>query len=139
MWTKRCPAKYRAESAFATSFRKSFWDIIYFYGLNGHETVASFTAVCQLTRLMRLCIRILFVSYDFAITSSCLHHTIQTLGVTFEFVGNYASVDFHRRALICPLYKQKAIAFQNSFFVLFYYFHLSFDRKKEFSVDHPAL
>ena len=32
--------------------------------------------------------------------------TIQTLGVATEFVGNYASVDFHHRALICPSYKQ---------------------------------
>ena len=28
--------------------------------------------------------------YDFAILSSCLHLTMQTLGVAMEFVGNYA-------------------------------------------------
>ena len=42
--------------------------------------------------------------YDFAIPSSRLNLTIQTLGVAIEFVGNYASVDFHHRALICPSY-----------------------------------
>ena len=29
---------------------------------------------------------------------------MQTLGVAIEFVGNYVSVDFHHRALICPSY-----------------------------------
>ena len=43
--------------------------------------------------------------YDFAIPSSRLNLTIQTLGVATEFVGNYASVDFHHRALICPSYE----------------------------------
>ena len=38
------------------------------------------------------------------IPSSRLCLTTQTLGVAFEFVGNYASVDFHHRALICPSY-----------------------------------
>ena len=44
--------------------------------------------------------------YDFAIPSSRLNLTIQTLGVATEFVGNYASVDFHHRALICPSYRE---------------------------------
>ena len=41
-----------------------------------------------------------------AIPSSRLYLSIQTLGVAFEFVGNYASVDFHHRALICPSYEK---------------------------------
>ncbi|MBQ3692597.1 MAG: hypothetical protein II931_04665, partial [Clostridia bacterium] len=44
--------------------------------------------------------------YDFAIPSSRLNLTIQTLGVAFEFVGNYASVDFYHRALVCPSYQK---------------------------------
>ena len=47
--------------------------------------------------------------YDFAIPSSRLCLTTQTLGVAFEFVGNYASVDFHHRALICPSYHKKGL------------------------------
>ena len=50
--------------------------------------------------------------YDFAIPSSRLNLTIQTLGVATEFVGNYASVDFHHRALICPSYTKKGLAVQ---------------------------
>ena len=46
--------------------------------------------------------------YDFAIPSSRLHLTMQTLGVTFGLVGNYLPADFHRRALICPSYKSRA-------------------------------
>ena len=46
--------------------------------------------------------------YDFAIPSSRLHLTIQTLGVAFGLVGNYLPVDFHHRALICPSYKGTA-------------------------------
>ena len=42
--------------------------------------------------------------YDFAIPSSRLHLTMQTLGVAFGLVGNYLPADFHRRALICPSY-----------------------------------
>ena len=42
--------------------------------------------------------------YDFAIASSLPHLTVRNLQVAFEFVGNYASVDFHHRALICPSY-----------------------------------
>ena len=45
--------------------------------------------------------------YDFAIPSSRLHLTVQTLGVAFGLVGNYLPADFHRRALICPSYKYK--------------------------------
>ena len=44
--------------------------------------------------------------YDFAIPSSRLFLTEQTLGVAFEFVGNYASMDFHHRALTCPSYNK---------------------------------
>ncbi|MBQ7639065.1 MAG: hypothetical protein IJS90_09210, partial [Clostridia bacterium] len=49
--------------------------------------------------------------YDFAIPSSRLYLAIQTWGVAFEFVGNYASVDFHHRALTCPSYKKEAQLF----------------------------
>ena len=45
--------------------------------------------------------------YDFAIPSSRLHLTMQTLGVAFGLVGNYLPADFHRRALICPSYAKK--------------------------------
>ena len=49
--------------------------------------------------------------YDFAIPSSRLHLTMQTLGVAIKFVGNYASVDFHHRALICPSYLKPVSVF----------------------------
>jgi hypothetical protein len=51
--------------------------------------------------------------YDFAFPSSRLNLTIQTLGVATEFVGNYASVDFHHRALICPSYKRPPLSIDN--------------------------
>ena len=43
--------------------------------------------------------------------AAVIYLTIQTLGVATEFVGNYASVDFHHRALICPSYKQQTSEF----------------------------
>jgi len=45
--------------------------------------------------------------YDFAIPSSRLHLSMQTLGVAFGLVGNYLPADFHRRALVCPSYIKK--------------------------------
>ncbi len=44
--------------------------------------------------------------YDFAIASSSPHLTVWTLQVAFEFVGNYASVDFHHRTRACPSYQK---------------------------------
>ena len=80
--------------------------LVYLLGLRNRITVTFWTSL--------LCVNLsayyAFVpsfcpsSYDFAIPSSRLHLTMQTLGVTIEFVGNYASVDFHHRALICPSY-----------------------------------
>lgn len=43
--------------------------------------------------------------YDFAIPSSRLLLTMQTLGVAIKFVGSYAYVDFHHRIRACPSYK----------------------------------
>jgi hypothetical protein len=47
--------------------------------------------------------------YNFAIPSSRLHLTMQTLGVAFGLVGNYLPVDFHHRVLTCPSYKSDLI------------------------------
>ena len=44
--------------------------------------------------------------YDFAIPSSRLYLTVQTLGVAIRFVGNYALVDFHHRLAACPPYSK---------------------------------
>ena len=44
-------------------------------------------------------------SHGFAIASSRLYLTVQTLQVTLRFVGNYAPQDFHLRFGTCPSYK----------------------------------
>ena len=83
--------------------------LVYLLGLHSRVTVTFWTSLL----LANLSAYYAFVpsfcssGYDFAIPSSRLHLTIQTLGVAFEFVGNYASVDFHHRALICPSYNKK--------------------------------
>ena len=80
--------------------------LVYLLDLRNRVTVTFWTSLL----LANLSAYYAFVSsfcssgYDFAIPSSRLHLTLQTLGVAFEFVGNYASVDFHHRALICPSY-----------------------------------
>ena len=47
-------------------------------------------------------------SHGFAIASSRLYLTVQTLQVTLRFVGNYAPQDFHLRFGTCPSYSKKA-------------------------------
>ena len=46
-------------------------------------------------------------SHGFAIASSRLYLTIQTLQVALRFVGNYAPRDFHPRFGACPSYKYR--------------------------------
>ena len=80
--------------------------LVYLLGLRNRITVTFWTSL--------LCVNLsayyAFVpsfcpsGYDFAIPSSRLHLTMQTLGVAFGLVGNYLPADFHRRALICPSY-----------------------------------
>ena len=48
-------------------------------------------------------------SHGFAIASSRLYLTVQTLQVTLRFVGNYAPQDFHLRFRTCPSYKEKPL------------------------------
>ena len=45
--------------------------------------------------------------HDFAIPSSRLFLTVQTLGVAIGFVGNYAPWDFHPRFGTCPSHQKK--------------------------------
>ena len=46
-------------------------------------------------------------SHGFAIASSRLYLTIQTLQVALRFVGNYAPRDFHPRFGTCPSYNKR--------------------------------
>ena len=46
-------------------------------------------------------------SHGFAIASSRLYLTVQTLQITLRFVGNYAPRDFHPRFGTCPSYQKK--------------------------------
>ena len=76
--------------------------------IHNDDPICGFDVYCHLTHLMHLCIRFLFVRlrFRYPFFSPVPHDT--NLGVAFEFVGNYASVDFHHRALICPSYNKKA-------------------------------
>ena len=84
--------------------------LVYLSGLHSWVTVAFWTSL-PLVSLSAICA---FVpascssGYDFAIPSSRLFLAVQTLGVALEFVGNYASVDFHHRALTCPSYQNRS-------------------------------
>ena len=86
--------------------------LVYLLGLHNRFTVTFWTSL--------LCVNLsayyAFVpsfcpsGYDFAIPSSRLHLTMQTLGVAFGLVGNYLPADFHRRALICPSYAKNSLS-----------------------------
>ena len=56
----------------------------------GYGCLWDFTVYSQLIRHVRLISGFCSSGYDFAIPSSRLHLTIQTLGVALGFVGNYA-------------------------------------------------
>ena len=56
----------------------------------GYGCLLDFTVFGQLIRHVRLISGFCPSGYDFAIPSSRLHLTIQTLGVAMGFVGNYA-------------------------------------------------
>ena len=83
--------------------------LVYLLGLHSRVTVTFWTSLllANLSAYYALVPSFCPSGYDFAIPSSRLHLTMQTLGVAIEFVGNYASVDFHRRALICPSYQKE--------------------------------
>ncbi len=82
--------------------------LVYLSGLRIRVTVAFWTLlpVASLSACCAFVPASCSSGYDFAIPSSRLFLTKQTLGVAFEFVGNYASVDFHHRALTCPSYQK---------------------------------
>ena len=48
-------------------------------------------------------------SHGFAIASSRLYLTVQTLQVALRFVGNYAPRDFHPRFGACPSYNKQGL------------------------------
>ena len=81
--------------------------LVYLLGLRNRVTVTFGTSLS----LANLSAYYAFVpsfcpsGYDFAIPSSRLHLSMQTLGVAIGLVGNYLPVDFHHRALTCPSYK----------------------------------
>ena len=83
--------------------------LVYLLGLRSRVTVTFWTSLlcANLSAYYAFVPSFCSSGYDFAIPSSRLHLTMQTLGVAIEFVGNYVSVDFHHRALICPSYTKK--------------------------------
>lgn len=62
--------------------------------------------------------------HGFAIPSSRLYLTIQTLGVAIGFVGNYAPWDFHPSFGTCPSYKNSRQAFTKAC-LLFFSHHMA--------------
>lgn len=57
--------------------------------------------------------------YDFAILSSCLHLTMQTLGVAMGFVGNYAPCRLSPQTDGMPVIPKKDGANQDTIFFAF--------------------
>ena len=57
---------------------------------HGYGCLWDFAVLSQLIRHVRLVSGFCSSGYDFAIPSSRLHLTVQTLGVAMGFVGNYA-------------------------------------------------
>ena len=92
--------------------------LVYLLGLRNRVTVTFWTSL----PLANLSAYYAFVpsfcpsGYDFAIPSSRLHLTMQTLGVAFGLVGNYLPVDFHHRALTCPSYQKNRSCYRQDRF-----------------------
>ena len=84
--------------------------LVYLLGLHSRVTVTLGTSLpyANLSAYYALVPSFCPSGYDFAIPSSRLHLTMQTLGVAFGLVGNYLPADFHRRALVCPSYVKLA-------------------------------
>ena len=82
--------------------------LVYLLGLHSRVTVTFWTSLpyANLSAYYALVPSFCPSGYDFAIPSSRLHLTMQTLGVAFGLVGNYLPADFHRRALTCPSYQK---------------------------------
>ena len=80
---------------------------------HGYGCLWDFAVLCQLIHMVRLISAVTAMDtatscpsgHDFAIPSSRLFLTVQTLGVAIGFVGNYAPWDFHPRFGTCPSHK----------------------------------
>ena len=77
---------------------------------HGYGCLWDFAVLSQLIHMVRLISAVTAMDtatscpsgHDFAIPSSRLFLTVQTLGVAIGFVGNYAPWDFHPRFGTCP-------------------------------------
>ena len=88
----------------------------------GYGCLWDFTALCQLVRHVRLVSGFCSSGYDFAIPSSRLYLTIQTLGVAIGFVGNYAPCGLSPQTDGMPVIQRKKQA--TLFDSLLSYIHL---------------
>ena len=75
----------------------------------GYGCLLDFTVFGQLIRHVRLISGFCPSGYDFAIPSSRLHLTIQTLGVAMGFVGNYAPCGLPPQTGGMPVIPKKAV------------------------------
>ena len=126
----------------------------------GYGCLLDFAALSQFIRHIRLVSGFCSSGYDFAIPSSRLHLTMQTLGVALGFVGNYAPCGLSPQTDGMPVIPKKecilkthsffslhsaAISFRISFFFLIFFlffypspFFYSFSTLL-FSLYSPAL
>ena len=84
--------------------------LVYLLGLRNRVTVTFWTSLlcANLSAYCAFVPSFCSSGYDFAIPSSRLYLTIQTLEVALGLVGNYLPTDFHKRAFICPSYAATA-------------------------------
>ena len=81
----------------------------------GYGCLWDFAVLSQLIHMVRLIPAVTAMDtatscpsgHDFAIPSSRLFLTVQTLGVAIGFVGNYAPWDFHPRFGTCPSHRKR--------------------------------
>ena len=78
----------------------------------GYDCLWDFAAFSQLIRHGRLISGFCSSGYDFAIPSSRLHLTMQTLGVAMGFVGNYAPCGLSPQTDGMPVIRTKAAGFK---------------------------
>ena len=80
----------------------------------GYVCLWDFAVLSQLIRRVRLVSDSCSSGYDFAIPSSRLHLTMQTLGVAMGFVGNYALCGLSPQTDGMPVILRKNPAKQDS-------------------------
>ena len=125
--------------------------LVYPSDLRNRVTVAFWTSLISAS--LSACYALISTScssgHNFAMASSPLHLTVQSLPVAIGFVGNYVPWDFHPSFGTCPSYRKKHPGFLQdalfSFGFIYITYQLRFHQVKSVLFqyrgcrDHPSM